>query len=62
MDEALTAYDAGHTDGRAGLRDLARAGDPRTGPDYRVGLLDGQLAAFEQALVEAVRRALQEKG
>jgi hypothetical protein len=62
MDDALAAYDAGHTDGHAGLRDLARASDPRTGPDYRVGLLDGQLAAFEQALVEAVRRALDEKG
>jgi hypothetical protein len=61
MDDSLAAYGAGHTDGQAGVRDLDRAGDPETGADYRVGLLDGRLAAFEEALVEAVRRALDEK-
>ena len=62
MDDALAAYDAGHTDGKAGRRDGARAVDPATRADYLVGLVDGQLAAFEQALITAVRKALGEKG
>ena len=58
MDDAFAAYDAGHADGRAGRDDDAAAGDPRTGADYRAGLLDGQVAAFEIALIAAVREAL----
>ena len=61
MDDALVAYDAGHADGRAGRDDAGRAADPGTGPDYRVGVVDGQVAAFEEALIAAVRRALGEK-
>jgi hypothetical protein len=62
MDDALAAYGTGHTDGHAGVCDAARAGDPETGDDYRVGVLDGQVAAFQEALLEAVRRALGEAG
>ena len=58
MEDAFVAYGAGHADGRAGREDVARAGDARTGADYRVGLVDGQLAAFEDALTEAIRRAM----
>jgi hypothetical protein len=61
MDEALVAYDTGHADGRSGRDDARRAADSATGPDYRVGVLDGQVAAFEEALISAVRRALGEK-
>jgi len=61
MDDALVAYDAGHADGRAGRRDGDKAGDPATGADYRVGIADGQLAAFEDALVTAIRAALDRK-
>jgi len=58
MDDAFAAYGAGHADGLAGRGDGASALDPATGADYRAGLMDGQLAAFETALIEAVRRAL----
>ena len=58
MDDAFVAYGEGHADGRAGRGDAARADDPATGADYRVGLVDGQLAAFEDALVAAIRRAM----
>jgi hypothetical protein len=58
MDNALVAYGEGHADGRAGRRDAGRADDPATGADYRAGLADGQLAAFEHALVDAIRRAM----
>lgn len=54
MDEALTAYADGHTDGLNGVRDETRSGDP----DYRTGLHDGQVAAFERDLLAAVRRVL----
>ncbi|GAB7050881.1 hypothetical protein [Catenuloplanes indicus] len=54
MDEALTAYADGHTDGLNGVRDETRDGDP----DYRTGLHDGQVAAFERDLLAAVRRVL----
>jgi hypothetical protein len=60
MDDALAAYGSGHADGVAGHEDAARAGDPVTGPDYRVGVVDGQLAAFEEALVAAIRKAMGE--
>jgi len=62
MDDALVAYDAGHADGMTGRHDAGRAADAGTGPDYRVGLVDGQVAAFERDLIAAVRRALGEKG
>jgi hypothetical protein len=58
MDDALLAYDSGRADGIAGQRDAGRAEHPGTGPDYRVGLVDGQLAAFETELLAAIRRAL----
>ena len=58
MDDAFAAYGAGHTDGEAGREDPAAAGDPTTGADYRAGLLDGQVAAFETALIAAIREAL----
>lgn len=46
MDEALVAYQAGRADGAAGFRDPQIAEDPEVGADYRVGLLDGRIAAF----------------
>ena len=58
MDDALRLYDAGRADGKAGRHDAALAGNPSTRPDYLVGIVDGQLAAFEEALVAAVREAL----
>jgi hypothetical protein len=60
MDEALRVYDFGRADGLAGRRDANLADDPMTRPDYLVGLVDGQLAAFEAALIAAVRKALGE--
>jgi hypothetical protein len=60
MEDALAAYGAGHTDGHAGVCDATLAADPETGADYRTGLLDGQVVAFEEALLDAVRRALGE--
>jgi hypothetical protein len=62
MDEALRAYGTGHADGLAGTSDGGRAADPGTGADYRTGLTDGRLARFEADLVDAVRRALGERG
>ncbi len=58
MDDALRAYEAGRADGLAGRHDLRRAGRPETGADYRVGMVDGQMAAFEAGLIDAVRKAL----
>ncbi|BCJ46494.1 hypothetical protein GCM10010168_61330 [Actinoplanes ianthinogenes] len=46
MDDALVAYNAGRVDGAAGFRDPQIAEDPEVGPDYRVGILDGRIAAF----------------
>jgi len=60
VDDALLAYESGRADGLSGRHDAALAGDQRTGPDYRVGIVDGQLAAFEDALVAAIRRAMGE--
>jgi hypothetical protein len=62
MDDALQAYGAGHADGVAGRHDGGLAADPATGPDYLVGIVDGQLAAFEEALTAAVRKALGSDG
>lgn len=56
-DGSLRAYDEGRSDGEAGRRDEVRADDP----DYRVGLVDGQLAAFETALIAAIRKAMDGK-
>jgi|tagenome__1003787_1003787.scaffolds.fasta_scaffold15057488_1 hypothetical protein len=61
MDDALAAYGTGHTDGMAGVHDAGRAADPQTGPDYLVGIVDGQMAAFEEALIAAVRKAMGDK-
>ena len=61
MDDALVAYGAGHADGMTGRHDSDRAVDPATGADYLVGVADGQLAAFADALVAAVRAALEQK-
>jgi hypothetical protein len=61
MDDALVAYGAGHADGRAGRHDGDRAVDAATGADYLVGVVDGQVAAFEEALVTAIRKALDPK-
>ena len=61
MDDAFVAYGAGHADGRAGRADPARSANPETGTDYRVGLADGQLDAFEDALVAAIRKAMGDK-
>jgi hypothetical protein len=57
MDDAFVAYGDGRADGLAGREDATRAADA----DYRVGLVDGQLAAFEDALVAAIRRAMGDK-
>jgi hypothetical protein len=57
-DDALRAYENGRADGLAGKRkDEARAEDP----DYLVGLVDGQVSAFEENLLAAIRRALDGK-
>ncbi|MEV4348515.1 hypothetical protein AB0J83_29010 [Actinoplanes sp. NPDC049596] len=57
-DDALRAYEDGRADGLAGKhKDETRAGDP----DYLVGLVDGQVSAFEENLLAAIRRALDGK-
>ncbi|MFC4068190.1 hypothetical protein [Actinoplanes subglobosus] len=58
MEEALAAYTAGHGDGSVGMRDGTRANDPETGQDYRIGVVDGSVAAFQAELVAEVRRLL----
>ena len=58
MDDAFAAYGAGHTDGLAGRSDAVAEGDPLTGVDYRAGVLDGRVTAFEISLIAAVRQAL----
>ncbi|MBO3735924.1 hypothetical protein [Actinoplanes flavus] len=60
MEEAFEAYAAGHADGSAGLRDRQRAHHPETGDDYRIGVVDGSVAAFQAELVAEVRRLLGE--
>ena len=56
-DFALRAYDEGRADGLAKTSDAGRADDP----DYRVGLVDGELAAFETDLIAAIRKAMDGK-
>ncbi|GIF10148.1 hypothetical protein [Actinoplanes teichomyceticus] len=58
MEEAIQAYAAGHADGSAGRRDAALADHPETGPDYRIGVVDGSVAAFQAELIAEVRRLL----
>ncbi|MGK5685055.1 hypothetical protein [Actinoplanes sp. URMC 104] len=53
-DSALRAYGEGRADGAAGRRDETRTGDP----DYRAGLTDGEVEAFEADLLAAIRRAM----
>ncbi|WP_229069958.1 hypothetical protein [Actinoplanes sp. DH11] len=60
MDEALVAYNAGLMDGAAGCRDAQIAEDPEWGADYRIGLLDGRIAAFQ--LRAEIRRLLAGEG
>jgi hypothetical protein len=60
MEEAFLAYNAGHADGSAGRRDAQLADDPETGSDYRIGVVDGSVAAFQAELVAEVRRLLGE--
>ncbi|GAA2695382.1 hypothetical protein [Actinoplanes palleronii] len=60
MEEAFLAYTAGHADGSAGRRDTHSAEDPETGNDYRIGVVDGSVAAFQAELVAEVRRLLGE--
>ncbi|MEV0897606.1 hypothetical protein [Actinoplanes sp. NPDC049802] len=60
MEEAIEAYAAGHTDGSAGYRDKERAHHPETGEDYRIGVVDGSVAAFQTELLAEVRRLLGE--
>ncbi len=60
MEEAFVAYNAGHADGSAGRRDTRSAEDPETGPDYRIGVVDGSVAAFQAELIAEVRRLLGE--
>ncbi|WP_067506611.1 hypothetical protein [Actinoplanes sp. TFC3] len=58
LDDALYAYSAGHADGAAGRPDSHRAAHPGTGADYRAGLADGSVSAFQAELLKQVRRAL----
>jgi hypothetical protein len=60
MDDALVAYNAGRVDGSAGYRDPQIAEDAEVGADYRIGLLDGRIAAFQ--LIMEVRRILGVEG
>ncbi|GAA1604994.1 hypothetical protein [Actinoplanes couchii] len=59
MEEAFAAYAAGHADGEAGVRSLVRSTDPETGPDYRVGVADGSVAAFQAQLLAEIRRLME---
>ncbi|MEV6342323.1 hypothetical protein [Actinoplanes sp. NPDC051851] len=60
MDDALLAYAAGHADGAAGLRSAEAADHPDTGSDYRIGVADGSVVAFQTELLAEVRRLLGE--
>ena len=57
MDDCLQAYDSGRADGIAGRRDHTRAQHSRTGPDYRMGFLDGRIEVFH--LLAAARRIVE---
>jgi hypothetical protein len=56
MDDELMAYNLGRSDGGAGRRDAARADDPQTGADYRMGFLDGRIEVFQ--MLAQVRKFL----
>ncbi|KUL22282.1 hypothetical protein [Actinoplanes awajinensis] len=56
MDDALVAYNSGRLDGAAGCRDEQIAADAEVGADYRIGLLDGRIAAYH--LISEVRDIL----
>jgi hypothetical protein len=58
MDDCLEAYDTGRADGMAARRDQARAQHPETGPDYRMGFLDGRLEVFR--LLATVRKIVED--
>ncbi|MEU4688135.1 hypothetical protein [Actinoplanes sp. NPDC023714] len=58
IDDSLQAYTAGHADGALRHCDPARADHPETGPDYRMGVTDGEIAAFQAELLAAVRRII----
>ena len=60
MDDQLIAYDAGRSDGMAGVRDPSHAAHPHTGADYRIGFLDGRIEMFH--LLAAFRRIQDEFG
>ncbi|WP_328460943.1 hypothetical protein OHA21_31200 [Actinoplanes sp. NBC_00393] len=60
MNDSLQAYTDGHADGLAGHHDLERVADPETGADYRIGVADGSVAAFQTELLAQVRRLLGE--
>jgi hypothetical protein len=62
VNEELEAYTTGHADGAARHADADRAVDPATGADYRTGVIDGSLAAFESELTEKLRRILGDRG
>ncbi|MFI5492353.1 hypothetical protein [Actinoplanes sp. NPDC051859] len=58
MDDSLQAYSAGRDDALAGCRDAERSQDPVTGPDYRMGFLDGRVEIFR--MFSQVREILEE--
>jgi hypothetical protein len=58
MDDILLAFLTGWSDGIEGVRDVARAGDHRTGADYRIGFLDARIQVFR--LLAHVRKILEE--
>ncbi|GAA0505694.1 hypothetical protein Ade02nite_72050 [Paractinoplanes deccanensis] len=57
-DSALRDYESGRADGLAGRGKDETLAD---NPDYLVGLVDGQVSAFEENLLAAIRRALDGK-
>ncbi|MEU8819528.1 hypothetical protein [Actinoplanes sp. NPDC048796] len=58
MDDAFLAYEAGRADGMAARRDPVRAQHPETGPDYRMGFLDGRIEVFK--LLATARKIVEE--
>ncbi len=58
MDDTLHAYETGRADGIAGRRDVAKAADPATGADYRIGFLDGRIEVFR--LLAHVRQIVED--
>jgi hypothetical protein len=58
-DETMRAYFTGRLNGLAGKRDPDEAADPATGPDYRMGFLDGRLEVFR--VLAAARKLTEEE-